>query len=161
RSGKPAQAEKVYVRLLHEHPTVPLVLSLLEAHDRARLLQKLSKMRDDTTSGMGLPDADAAMSEAAVDALLAELPEEIGLVGCFSRGLRAGDTPAEVHEKIVQGAEREPPMPWANHLLGREAEREGKHAEAAVFFEKEGTSFEERRVDIERAFEIWIGIDAW
>jgi hypothetical protein len=163
QSGKPAQAERVYARLLREHPSVPLAISLLDAHDQARIFEKIATLRDESGPGnrMGLPDAEAPMSEDALDNLIAELPEDIALAARFSRGLHAHSVPIEVHEKIGAGATREPPMPWANHLLGREAQREGRHSEAASFFEKEGLTFVERRSDVDTALNIWLALEAW
>src|SRR3954447_15302027 len=65
RSGKPAQAERIYARLLKQQPSVPLALSVLDAHDQARLLGKIAALRDETRpgTGMGLPDPEAPMSE--------------------------------------------------------------------------------------------------
>jgi protease PrsW len=163
KSGKAGQSERIYARLVRERPSVPLVLSLLEAHEQARLLQKLAKLRDETRSGggMGLPDPELPMSEDALERLLTELPEEVSVVGRFSRGLALRDVPPEVHEKIATGAAKEPPLPWANHLLGREADRESKPLEAAAFFEKEGLTFYERRTDVDAALQIWMALDAW
>jgi RsiW-degrading membrane proteinase PrsW (M82 family) len=163
KSGRPAAAERVYARLVMDHPSVPLVLSLLDAHDQARLMQKLARLRDEakTGGGMGLPDPEAPMAEDALDSLLGLLPDEVGLVGRFSRGLAARDIPPAVHEQIAAGAARESPMPWANHLLAREAERASKHAEAAAFYEKEGLTFYERRADVDAALAIWMSLDAW
>lgn len=163
RSGKAAEAERIYARLVHERPSVPLVLSLLDAHDRARLVERLHRLRSKTSEGgaMGLPDLDAAMPEDALDRLIAELPGEMAVVARFSRKLPDRAIPPEVREAIAQGAAREPPMPWANHLLGREAERDSKLAEAAAFYEKEGVTFEEQRSDVETAMQIWISLEAW
>ena len=161
RSGKPAQAERVYARLLQQQPTVPLALALLEAHDQARLLETISKVREEARAPMGLPDAEPAMSEAEVDALLSELPPDVSLVARFSRGLRTRTIPEEIREKVAEGAAREPPIPWANHLLAREAQRESRYPEAAAFYEKEGLTFPERRSDVDSALEIWLALESW
>lgn len=164
RSTKPAQAERIYARLVRERPTVPLVLRLLEAHDQARFLEKLLKARDESRSGsaMGLPDPEAAMTDEEIERLLAELPEDMRPAAQFARGLATRSIAPEVHARIAEGAAREPPMPWANHLLAREAEREMNHAEAAGFLEKEGLAFpNERREDLDAAFHIWLKLEAW
>jgi hypothetical protein len=162
QSGKPAQAERIYARLLREQPTVPLALALLDAHDEARILEKMAALRDETKgSGMNLPDPEAPMSEDALDELIGQLPEEISLVARFSRGLHAHSIPLEVQEKLTDGATRKPPMPWANHLLGRQAQREKKYPEAAAFFEKEGLAFPERSADVDTSLGIWLSLEAW
>jgi len=160
RNGKPAQAEQMYARLLREQPTVPLALALLEAHDQARLLDNISKLRSEAST-MGLPDAEPPMTEEALDELLSELPEDISLAARFTRGLHERSVPADVHEKVTEGARREPPMPWANHLLGREAHRQVRLPDAADYLEKEGLSFPERRSDVDASLEIWLALEAW
>ncbi len=163
RSGKPAQAERVYARLLEVQPSVPLALSLLDAHERARMLQKLAAIREESGNarGMGLKDPEAPMDEEALDRLIASLPEDVSVPAKFARGLTAHAVPPAIQEKIAEGAARAPPMPWANHLLGRQAQREAKYAEAAAFFEKEGTTFSERSEDVDAALEIWVLLDDW
>ncbi len=161
RSGKPAQAEQVYARLLRQQPTVPLALALLDAHDQARLLEKIAKLREDGRVPMGLPDPEAPMSEEELDTLLSELPADVSLAARFSRGLHDRSISPEVREQITQGAAHEPPMPWANHLLARDAQRESRLPEAAAFFEKEGLSFPERRSDVDSSLEIWLLLDDW
>ncbi len=159
RSGKPAQAERVYERLLRERPSVPLALALLDAHDQARLLDNIAKLRDEMP--MGLPDPEPPMTEEALDALLDALPQDVSIAARFSRGLHARSIPPDVHEKVTEGAAREPPMPWANHLLGREAQRQSRLAEAAGFFEEEGLAFPDRRSDVDASLEIWLALEAW
>jgi protease PrsW len=165
KSGKPAQSERIFVRLLRERPSVPLALGLLDAHEQARLLQKLAKLRDDSRqgsgSGMGLPDPETPMAEEELDAVLAALPPEVALVATFSRGLPSRTIAPDVREKVTEGANREPPVPWTNHLLGRDAERDSKHLEAASFFEREGLAFPERRADVDLALQLWMSLDAW
>ncbi|MCW5834858.1 MAG: PrsW family intramembrane metalloprotease [Labilithrix sp.] len=159
RSARPAAAEQIYARLLREQPSVSLALSLLEAHDRARLLEKIAKLR--AGEATGLPDDDAPMSEEELDRLVAELPEDVALVARFARGVNAHAVPIDVHEKISERARREPPAPWANHMLGREAQREGRHEDAAGFYEKEGVTFAERRADVDTALLIWLALEDW
>lgn len=163
RSGKPAQAERIYARLLREQPSVPLALALLDAHAQAHFLRNIAELRDGAHSGVmtGLPDPETPLSEDEIERLVDELPEDVSLVARFSRGLQTGDVPQDVHEKVAAGASREPPMPWANHVLGRAAQRQSKHAEAAAFLEKEGVSFAERRADVDAALNIWLALEDW
>ena len=163
RSGKPAEAERIYARLVRERPTVPLVLELLAAHDQARLMEKLLKAKNESKTGvgLGLPEVDGPLTEAEVDAIVDDLPEDLRPVGQFARGLATRTIAPEVHALIVEGAGREPPMPWANHLLAREAARELLHEQAAAFLEREGRSFPERREDLDAAFAIWLRLEDW
>jgi protease PrsW len=163
-SAKAAEAERIYARLVRERPSVPIVLQLLDAHDQARLLEKILKARDESKSAgsMGLPDLEAPMGEDEIDRILAELPESIRPAAQFARGVASKTIAPEVHDVIAEGAVREPPMPWANHLLAREAAREQKHAEAAMLLEKEGLAFpDERPEDLDAAFQIWLKLEAW
>lgn len=163
RSGKPAQAERVYARLLQERPSVPLALALVEAHARAQVLQKVAALADDDRFGnrMGIPDAEAPMADDALERLIDALPEDVGLVARFQRGMMDHAVSPEVQEKVTTGAAREPPMPWANELLGRQAQRESRLTEAAAYLEKEGVTFADRRDDVDAALEIWLALDAW
>jgi RsiW-degrading membrane proteinase PrsW (M82 family) len=163
RSGKAAQAERIYARLLEERPSVPIALSLLEAHARAQLLQKLAALGDEERlgGGMPIPDPDPPMTAAELDRLVDRLPEDVALAARFMRGLQERLVPPAVQERIAAGAAREPPMPWANELLGRQAQRESRHAEAAAFFEKEGVTFAERTDDVDTALEIWVSLEDW
>lgn len=165
RSGRPAAAERVYARLVQDRPSVSLVLALLEAHNRAVFMQKLAKARgeDDRNrpGGMGLVDPDAPLTDVAIDLILTEIPEDVATVARFTRGLMAHQVPEDVRKKVEDGAEAKPPMPWANHLLAREQEQEGRHFEAAAFYEKEGLAFPERREDIDTSLRIWMTLDAW
>lgn len=162
RSGKPAQAERIFARLLHATPTVPLVLALLDAHEDARLLEKLAELSDDThgASGMGLPDSAKPLREDELDRIVDDLPEDVALVGRFARGLQTRHVPNDVRDKLTAAASREPPVPWANHLLGRQAEHDGRHEEAATFFEKEGIA-SHRGEDIDAALQLWMKLDSW
>jgi RsiW-degrading membrane proteinase PrsW (M82 family) len=163
RSGHPGEAERAYARLVRARPSVPLALALIEAHEAARLLQTLTKGHGDPNSkkSMGLPDSEAPLPEEALDALLAEVPEDIALLARFSRGVLARAIAPDLYEKVVLGAAREPPIPWANHLLGQQADRAGRPEEAAGFYEREGLTFYERRADVDNALQIWMALDAW
>jgi len=164
RSSAPAQAERIYAELVRERPTVPLVLRLLEAHEQALIFEKVAKAREEEHRGsMGLPPGpNAPMAEEELDRIIAELPEDVRAPAAFARGLMNRSVAPDVREKIVQGAAREPPMPWANHLLAREAVLGQKHEEAAELFEKEGLAFpDERREDLDASLRIWLGLGAW
>jgi RsiW-degrading membrane proteinase PrsW (M82 family) len=162
-SGRPAQAERIYAGLLREHPTVPLALSFLEAHEDARMLQKIIELEEESNrnSRMGLPDRNAPMSEDDLDALIDSLPGDVALVARFARGLNTRHVPADVKRQVEEAAKREPPAPWTNHLLGRDAQRTGHPEEAAAFYEKEGTTFPERRDNVDASLQIWLALDAW
>lgn len=162
RSGKPAQAEAIYARLVRQEPSVPLLLSLLDAHDKALVLAKLAEVASATKQGgMGLPNAEPPMPDDALDALVAALPREVSVIGRFWRGVSTRDVPPEVRDEIEEGAKRNPPVPWANHVLAREAMRDGRQSDAAPLYEREGLAFPARADDVNTALEIWMGLEAW
>lgn len=169
RNAKPAQAERVYVELIREKPTIPLVLRLIEIHEQARRLMKVLKLREESApsgrgSGarFGVPDVEPPLSDEDIEKVIADLPEDILVVARFAQNIATQSIPEDVRKKIDDGADRDPPMPWANHLLAREAQFERKHAEAATFLEKEALAFPaERREDLNAALQIWVQLGAW
>jgi hypothetical protein len=162
-SGHPGQGERIYARLLRERPTVPLFLAFLEAHQRALAHETASKKDQGpapSRGATGLPDPDKPMSDLDVEVVLRDLPDDVGIVAKFAQA-RPGEAPKEVRDEIVARAAREPPVPWANHLLGREAEREGHYAEAARLYEKEGLASADLRPDVDLSLELWIMLEDW
>jgi len=157
-SGKPARAARMYLQLLRERPSVPIAMALVQAHTLAKMYEKLPEKSEDR---MGLPPPEPALDDVSIDLVLSEIPQDIAVAARFLRGSIVNDVPPEVRKAITDGAEREPPMPWANHLLAREAETQEKLAEAAAFYEKEGVRFPERRADVDAALRIWMRLDAW
>ncbi len=165
RSGKAAQAEQIYARLVRERPTVPLVLALLDAHDIASFHDKASKAMSALKKSrrFDMPDMDdePALPDEEIEKILAGLPPEISLIARFWHGSERQTVPEEIRTEVEEGAKREPPMPWANHVLGLEAARGEKLEEAASLFEREGLAFPERASDVDRAITILMSIDAW
>jgi RsiW-degrading membrane proteinase PrsW (M82 family) len=149
-----ASAEVIYVGMLRRDPTVPVLLDFISNH--ARGLVEAARRR---LGGSAARDTSGAMmSEDAVEALVDALPPELVLVARFVR-VRA---PApEVVDAIREGAAREPPVPWFNHLLGQAALRAGATSEAAAYFLREGLAFPERRDDLDRAVALWMDGDDW
>jgi protease PrsW len=149
-----ALAEAIYVRLLAQRPSVPILLAFLSNHRSgvAEAESRREKRGDIVTSG------HEVMDEGALAAVLGALPEDLLLVARFVAEDRP---PAAVQDAIVAGAKRDAPVPWYNHLLAEEAIQEGKPSEAAVYFEREGLAFGERRGDVDRAITIWMDTDDW
>lgn len=162
-SGRATAAEAIYARLVRERPTVPLAIALVEEHMKARAFSKLKEMLDASAPSQrsGLPDADPPMSEEELDAILVTLPEDVALPALFWRGVAARSVPDEIRAKLVEGADREPPAPFHNRLLAREALQEKKLDVAAPRFEREGLAFPERRADVDAALAIWMSEGAW
>ena len=58
------------------------------------------------------PDDEEGNDHA--DAGLRDLPPDVSVPARFAYGLTRRAIPPDVHEKIVEDAERSPPMPWAD-----------------------------------------------
>lgn len=167
-TGKLAAAERIYLRLLREEPTVERAIALIENHEQARALEVLRKTMGKGPAPSGLGDdkdvrgEDALMSEADLDALLEKtLPPDGAVVARFWRAVDKKEVPPELHDTMLAGANEEPPRPWYNHALAREAMRHKDVDEAAKRFEREGLAFPERHEDVDRALRLWMHEDAW
>jgi len=168
RTGKFALAEQLYVRLLREKPSLTTAIALIENHQRAGMMLRLRGRSGPGSPGPGLgSDAsihgeDAVMTDEALDELLDKtLPAEVSLLTRFWRAVDKGTVPTALHDAVVEGATKEPPLPWYNHALAREAFHQHDLDEAAKRFEREGLAFPERHEDLDRALVIWMEADAW
>ena len=152
-AGKAAEAEAMYARLVREKPTVPRVLALIQAHKLARGASARFRHKKDHDDHALTPSA--AMSEEELGTLVASLPPDVSV---FARAA-LGDGAAR--EELEEGAAREPPLPWANHVLALDAEDAGESEKAANLLLREGLAFPERREDLQSAVVLWIDLDAW
>ncbi len=162
-TGRYAAAEEIYVRMLRETPTAKVAIDLLDNHEHALAMQMLRKFKGKRGGLRGAAERDeVVMSEDALDALLeGGLPPDVSLVARFWRAVDKDQMPSGLREVILVGAEQEPPLPWHNHLLAREASRHHDGAEAAKRYEREGLAFAERSEDVDRALGIWIAAGKW
>ncbi|WP_394843312.1 PrsW family intramembrane metalloprotease [Pendulispora brunnea] len=157
-----AAAEAIYVRLLHERPSVPLVLAFLDNHERAIADRIRRRLQGEAYDPIAEHAAGALLTDDALDEVLwRDLPPDITLVARFWRGVEADAVPRHVREQMLAGAKREPPVPWFNHLLAREAQQSGAPMEAAVYYEREGLTFPERAGDMDIALNLWMNAGAW
>lgn len=159
-------AEAIYVRLLREKPSGEVVIALLENHQKAKAARRLRQLLGGGGFGEGaatdLAPDQVVMTEEVLDDLLERtLPPDLLRLARYWRGLDRGDVSAGLREEMILAANREPPAPWHNHALAREALGKGDAPEAARLFEREGLAFEERRVDLDRALLLWIRLEAW
>lgn len=152
-AGKSAEAEAMYARLVREKPTVPRVLALIDAHQLAQ--GEGTRFHAKKEQDQHAVHPTAAMSDAELGALLADLPPDVSV---FARAA-LGDEGARA--EIELGATRDPPLPWANHLLARDAQRAGDADKAATLLLREGLAFPERSDDIDHALHLWVGLAAW
>jgi protease PrsW len=141
-SGQIAEAEPIYLEVARRRPaSLPVIVEMLDNH--AALA----------------PNA----LDGSIDAILAapDVPADIALLARWWRAVLV-DRPRDEDDAAVHAAAAaEPPMPWANHLLGREARREDDDAKAAELFAREATDFDDRHGDAVAACEQWIDDDAW
>jgi RsiW-degrading membrane proteinase PrsW (M82 family) len=164
RTGNLAAAEQAYVELAERSPgDVPLLLELLDNHE---LIVRAFALRDDETatpSGRaGVAPKEKPMEEARIDALFArDLPPDVALVGRFWREVTRGHPSDADRAPVLAAAKREPPIPWANHVLGREAQRADRDDEAATLYAREASAFDDRKHDAETASLLWIESGDW
>lgn len=169
RTGKFGSAEALYVRLLRERPSVASAVALIENHQRAVAMKRLRGLGGKGGSGMGGggrmngdEGSEAVMSEEALDELLEKsLAPDVALLMRYWRAVDKDDVPSELRDTVLVSAMIEPPLPWYNHALGREAIKRKDLDEAAMRFEREGLAFPERREDVDRALVLWMATDAW
>src|SRR5580698_7730044 len=160
-SGHFEAAEAIYVDLLRQEPTVPRALEFLRNHDRGARGDRgsLPKGMEDLEHRAILEKSPGMLPEDAVERILAGLPDDVALVARFVRA--DGLASADLRAAIESGAKRTPPAPWCNHVLAAEALRDGRSADAADFFEREGTAFPDRAEDVDMALDLWIDLDDW
>jgi RsiW-degrading membrane proteinase PrsW (M82 family) len=172
RTGKFALAEQLYLRVLRAKPTVTNAIALIENHERARLTRRARRGlgKDPLDSeALDLPEDprdphpdEAVMLDTTLDELLDKmLTPDVVLVTRYWRAVDKQAVPSELREKILEGATKEPPLPWYNHALAREAVRQHDLDEAAKRYEREGLAYPERHEDVDRALGIWMQNDAW
>ncbi|MGH7436546.1 MAG: PrsW family glutamic-type intramembrane protease [Polyangiaceae bacterium] len=159
RSEKHGAAEALYVRLLAKEPTVPLLLALVDNHERGLAGEAKKRLSGEERSG--LPDAtDRVMSDDELERVLSALPADLSLVARFVES-SDGAADADVRASIEAGARRVPPVPWYNHLLAEDALHRGDDPAAADYYEREGLFFAARHDDVDEAFDIWMNAEEW
>ncbi len=160
RSGHRAEAEAVYLDLARRRPaSLPVVIELLDNHQRL-VLSLARVLADDDSETIR---TEATIAERPIDALLAapDLPPDVALLAPWWRTVDRGQADARDRSPVLAAADAASPVPWANHLLGREAQREDRTADAAERFAREATLFDGRREDADTACRLWIEDEAW
>lgn len=160
QSGKPGSAERMLRDVLIATPTAKNALAFLDAHSISRMFQlagATKKKEDGTSFSKNLPDSEVPLTEDEVDHVVDGLPPDVRAIARFARG----NATEETREELEAGAKREPPIPFANELLARDARHNERYSDAADYFEREGIWFEERRADVDESLEIRIKLDDW
>jgi len=168
QDGLYAEAEQEYAELARRRPaSLPAVVELLDNHELLLLAraQPGGPAGDDPMRAPGgaVPRQALVVDEGAIDELLAatDLPPDIALLGRWWREVTRRASDSADRAAVLAVADAESPVPWANHLLGREAERDERDAEAAERFAREAAAFDDRREDAERACRRWIEDGDW
>jgi protease PrsW len=163
-AGELAAAEQAYLAIVDTHPgDLPVVIELLEVHAH---LEDATASPDMPEPPPGAPRArppQKAVDEGRIDAVVAApaLTGDSAMLARWWREALAHLSTKEQDEVVLRLADREPPAPWANHLVGRQAQRQGDLQAAAKRFAREGASFVERRQDVEGACHIWLVESEW
>jgi RsiW-degrading membrane proteinase PrsW (M82 family) len=162
RSGDFEAAERAYWELLGRGPaTVPLVVAFLDNHERITTFLRLVASAEPGDLGVTRPLA--LVGDDRVDAFFVsrDMPPDVLLLGRFWRHVTT-DSLTDLDRLAVEAAAKsEPPMPWANRLLGRWAERSGRRHDAAVSFEREGLHVSGHEADVNHALALFIADDDW
>jgi protease PrsW len=167
-------AEQLYLALAAQRPgDVHLLIDLLDNHDRlVRAQTPRTALVPAPDDELPAPKVAPAVDERRIDALVSS-PALIGDAAILVRwwrtflavgrqlGSDARDPDDSARAAVVAAASRRPPEPWANHLLGRAADREGRSEDAAQAFAREASAFPDRRDDAVAACHIWIDAGAW
>jgi RsiW-degrading membrane proteinase PrsW (M82 family) len=142
-----AEAETALIEAVRRRPVrLPVLVELIDVHEMV--------VASDPATSVG---------EGAVQAVLdaPDIPADVAvLVRWWARVRRHIGTDAD-RVAIVALADSARPVPWANHLLGLEAELREEDGEAADRFAREASEFDDRREDAERASGQWIDDDEW
>ncbi len=145
-------AERLYWEILNQDlPEVPVVLDFLEIHAALSWTGLL------TSDGQIKGPSQSGVSEEQIDAFLArpDLPPSIPLLGGYWRSLLRGEPEETIRDEIVGAADRDPPLPWANHVLAIEEDRKGQRLAAADRFEREGLRPGGPTEDLEQALYLY------
>ena len=147
--GSHAEAERIYLDLAEREPAgVALLLELLDNHEHLAPLAG--------TAAASLPETDTRLA-----VVLAQAPPDAALLASYWRHVLRDAATAEERARVVAAADREPPMPWANDVLGRELLRAGDARAAAKRFAREAVELPGRDGDAKRACDLWAGLQAW
>jgi hypothetical protein len=162
RAGELVAAEQTYLALLAEHPgDLPVVIELVEVHAHIDLVNAAPS---DASPGAVPPKPrEQGVDESRIDLVVSSpaLTGDEAMLARWWRSVMTHSTATDEDEAVVRAADRDPPPPWANHLLAHHAELHGDLLEAAKRFAREGTAFADRREDVDEACRIWAAKNDW
>jgi RsiW-degrading membrane proteinase PrsW (M82 family) len=158
-TGDYEAAETAYWEYVTRGPvTIPLLVDFLDNHERLRVFAVLP---EEATRSLKMRKQHMVVSDSDVERVLAESPREVSLLGGYWWHARKHDVGPELRREVVEAADADPPMPWANHMLATEALLDGKLDEQARRLEREGLTFPERKMDAREALRIWLAQKDW
>lgn len=159
RAGDLEGAERVLWEHVTRGPvTVPLLTDFLDNHEHLKLVEQLP---EDAAKALKMRRQRTLVRDDEIERALSATPREVALLGSYWWHVRKRDGSAEQRAEVVAAADREPPMPYANHLLAQEAFMSARRDEQAIRLEREGLAFPERRDDARRALRIWLEAKDW
>jgi len=160
--GLYADAERLYLDVARRGPaSLPTLVELLDNH--RRLLVASSRALLTATTNSALDALAATSGERSIDALLdaPDLPANVALLAQWWNRVTHGLAGDGDRAGIAAMADGDPPAPWSNHLLGREAQADDRDAEAAERFAREATAFDDRSDDASAACSQWMEDGNW
>jgi RsiW-degrading membrane proteinase PrsW (M82 family) len=166
RAGKGEGDEQRYWKLLQDGPvTVPTIVSFLEAHESAVDTASNGAVQDVAQGPERLRHLSPVPSvdEAQIEAFLArtDLPPDVTMLGRYWRSVVRDTSDPDLEKAVTRAADAEPPVPYANDLLGRADLQRNQGDEAAERLLREGTYFPERTIDVSLALAHWEHQEAW
>ena len=148
--GSYEDAERIYLDLAAKDPSnVPVLLELVENH--VHLV--VSAAKDSTTS--------SPARDTNVVAVLAKASPDAALLVKHWEHVLEEDADDDERAGVVAAADRTPPVPWANDVLGQEARRAGDLGAAAKRFAREAQENPDRRGDARLACQLWASLGEW
>lgn len=153
-AGKYGNAETLYFsQIEHGAVTVPLIVAFLDAH---RYVNSTPLDEDGRPDLIPIkPKKAETVRDHAIDVLLEreDLSRDVALLGHYWNDVGLNRVSEDERLEVERAADADPPMPWANHLLAREAFYLTRHDAAARRYLREGVLFD-RHDDIDSALAI-------
>lgn len=150
QDGQGAEAEAVAIAALEARPDDEDLLFFLVSNHRRPHVRLPPPDRDRTP--VPLPKAPAELGawidEARIDRLLDD-PRIPRRTATLARFVVEGDADPALEALVRAWAASEPPVPWANRLLGRAALSHGDPRAAAAYLEREGLRVDAHVVDVD------------
>jgi RsiW-degrading membrane proteinase PrsW (M82 family) len=163
RTGHLIEAERAYIELAHERPvSVPLLVELLDNHRRLVSMAALPIVApgpDGATRAL----EPLLFEETTIDDLLSapDLTSDQARLGRYWRAVTRSEVSPTDRDAVTRRADSDPPPPWYNHILGREAQELEDDAGAGERFAREASSFDDRSEDAAAACHIWLDDGNW